>query len=340
MGRSITVVIVALAAALSSAIPAAAVDPDGFVRPEEGQVERLYRSILGREAEAGGFAFWVARLTTVETLDELAAHFVASPEFADLAGAPTDGEFIDLLYDHVLGRAPDLGGRTFWLAQLADGMPRTRVAVLFSESPEFVTATDTGLPELPAFAWSAHDVTAAELGPSWRPGCPVGPESLVRLRLRHVTYPGDVELGAGWADGDLVVHRDVAEEVTRIFERLYAARFPIHSMRPVDEFDASDDASMEADNTSAFNCRPVTGGSGWSNHAYGRAIDINPLINPYLRGETVLPPAGVDWIDRTRHHPGIIRSGDVVTDAFALEGWRWGGDWRSLKDWQHFDRAG
>jgi D-alanyl-D-alanine carboxypeptidase len=121
---------------------------------------------------------------------------------------------------------------------------------------------------------------------------------------------------------------------------MYEARFPIRRMEPVDKYGGSDDASMAADNTSAFNCRPITGTTDrWSNHSYGRAIDINTIENPYVKGGTVLPPAGAAYLDRGDVRPGMIVAGDVVTTAFAAEGFGWGGDYTSLKDYQHFERA-
>jgi hypothetical protein len=125
------------------------------------------------------------------------------------------------------------------------------------------------------------------------------------------------------------------------FGRLYADRFQIRQIQPVTAFGSSDDRSMEANNTSAFNCRAVTGGSGWSEHAYGRAIDINPVQNPYVTGSgTVLPPAGRPWADRTVEAPGMVHPGGPVTSAFGAIGWGWGGTWVNTKDYQHLSSTG
>lgn len=132
----------------------------------------------------------------------------------------------------------------------------------------------------------------------------------------------------------------LAEEVVAIMNDLYDARFPIERMEPVDVYDGDDDLSMAANNTSAFNCRPVTGGSSWSEHSYGRAIDINPLVNPYVRGSTVLPPEGAQYADRSLSATGMIHGGDQVVDAFAAQGWKWGGYWDSPIDYQHFSTTG
>jgi len=98
---------------------------------------------------------------------------------------------------------------------------------------------------------------------------------------------------------------------------------------------------MRANNSSAFNCRAVTGGGRWSEHAYGRAIDLNPVQNPYVdRDGSVLDPASAPYTDRTRRDPGMIRTGEVVVEAFAAIGWEWGGNFRSIKDYQHFSQSG
>ncbi|MFW6031301.1 MAG: M15 family metallopeptidase [Myxococcota bacterium] len=97
---------------------------------------------------------------------------------------------------------------------------------------------------------------------------------------------------------------------------------------------------MEANNTSAFNCRRMTSGSRWSEHAYGTAIDVNPIQNPYVRGAVVQPPAGEAYVDRTATRKGMLRAGGPVVGAFAEAGWKWGGEWRTMKDYQHFSVSG
>ncbi len=167
---------------------------------------------------------------------------------------------------------------------------------------------------------------------SWRPGCPVGPSELRLVQLAHWGYDGRVHRG------QLVVHEKVAQEVADIFAELFSARFPIAKMRLIENYGGSDDASMADDNTSAFNCRPVTGGRGFSRHAWGLAIDINPLRNPYVLHGKVLPPEGKAWLDRSKRRPGMIVRGDAAWKAFTSRGWRWGGDFRRAKDYQHFDK--
>lgn len=172
-------------------------------------------------------------------------------------------------------------------------------------------------------------------GSSWRPGCPVG---LGKLRLLELTYWGfDGEVHRG----RLVVHRAEAEGVLGAMKRLFRLRYPIRRMELIDRYGADDHRSMNADNTSAFNCRFVAGTSRWSLHAYGRAIDINPIENPYVSGSHVSPPAGAPYADRSRRAKGMIHAGDEVVEAFAKRaGWSWGGAWSGPRDYQHFSSSG
>jgi hypothetical protein len=168
---------------------------------------------------------------------------------------------------------------------------------------------------------------------SWHEGCPVAPGDLRALTIQYVDYNGKEQ------SGQLIVHKDVADEVRGIFQELHRERFPIAQIRPVDEYGGNDDRSMEANNTSAFNCRDVTGEPGkFSNHSWGRAIDINPLTNPYIKGTTVLPPEGRQHLDRTKSELGIIRADSPIVRLFQKAGWTWGGTWTDRKDYQHFEK--
>jgi hypothetical protein len=159
-------------------------------------------------------------------------------------------------------------------------------------------------------------------------------DQLAVLRLSYWGFDDRPHLGT------LVVNKDVAAEVTSVFGTLYAKRFPIRQMQPVDVYDGDDDASMAADNTSGFNCRYVAGTQRWSQHAYGLAIDVNTVENPYLVTGSVRPPAGAAYLDRSVHRPGMaVPGGDLVT-AFASVGWDWGGRWTPDPDYQHFSKVG
>jgi hypothetical protein len=194
-------------------------------------------------------------------------------------------------------------------------------------------AATTTLP-LPVFQSSIGMVAAADLPSSWREGCPSDVEALRSVDVSHVGYDGEVHTGR------LIVAAEVAEDMVDIMSQLFEAAFPIERMEPVDVYGGDDDLSMAANNTSAFNCRPVTGGGSWSEHSYGTAIDVNPLVNPYVVGGTVLPPAGAAYADRSLDASGMIHDGDVVVEAFASHGWIWGGTWSSPKDYQHFSTSG
>jgi hypothetical protein len=188
--------------------------------------------------------------------------------------------------------------------------------------------------QAPPFHYSVSRVTKAQLPYSWRAGCPVGPGQLRRLRVSYWGFDRRRRLGM------LDVHAEVAGDVVRVFRKLYTARFPIRRMRPVDAYGGNDDRSMAADNTSAFNCRFVSGTRRWSMHAYGRAIDVNPVENPYLAGGRVQPPAGRAFLNRARIRPGMAVSGGVLVRAFEAVGWTWGGRWTGTPDYQHFSPRG
>jgi hypothetical protein len=186
------------------------------------------------------------------------------------------------------------------------------------------------------FTAAVQPVTAADVRFSYRAGCPVAP---TRLRVVRVSYWGfDGRAHAG----RLVVNERVTGDVVAVFRRLYAARFPIRRMVPVSAYRGSDDASMAADNTSAFNCRRAVGSATgrWSAHAYGAAIDVNPIENPYVLGGRVLPPAGRRYLDRSRAGRGMAVAGGVLVRAFETVGWKWGGRWRRSPDYQHFSTTG
>jgi hypothetical protein len=172
------------------------------------------------------------------------------------------------------------------------------------------------------------------VGSSWHAGCPT---PLRDLRLVRVTYRGFDDRPR---HGRLAVHRRWADEILVVFRRLYREGFPIRRVRLVDRFDADDRESMRHDNTSAFNCRYVAGTTTWSQHAFGRAIDINPVENPYVDGSHVSPLRGRRYLDRSDVRPGMIVRGEVALRALRRIGWGWGGDWSSAKDYQHFSANG
>lgn len=175
-------------------------------------------------------------------------------------------------------------------------------------------------------------------GTTWHSNldCPARSE-LRLLTIPFVDFSGDLKLGR------MIVSKEVQDEVLTIFEAIGDAGFRIQQMQLVSDFDGSDDKSMDANNTSAFNCRLTTGGTRLSQHSFGTAIDINPIQNPYVTSTITLPEAGVNFDqpdERNHEHQGVILDQSIVVTAFANTGWSWGGNWSSLKDYQHFSRSG
>jgi hypothetical protein len=172
-------------------------------------------------------------------------------------------------------------------------------------------------------------------GVSWHHGCPVPPSG---LRLLTLSYRG---FDRRSHTGQLIVNRSVATRVVSVFSRLYRANFPIRRMRLVDAYGGSDFRSIEADNTSAFNCRTATGSSSWSNHAYGLAIDVNPIENPYVSASgSTAHRASRPYLNRSRIRRGMAYPGGVLVSAFRSASWGWGGYWSGAKDYQHFSANG
>lgn len=170
-------------------------------------------------------------------------------------------------------------------------------------------------------------------GRSWHvdEACPPFSE----LRLLALTHHG---FDATVREGELVVHRDIAEEVAAIFARLFVLGFAIERMERVDHFAGSDAASMAANNSSAFNFRRIEGSPVLSHHARGLAIDLNPVQNPWVRGERVDPEAGRDYLVRAPTRLGMIVEPGPVVDTFLAHGWHWGGHFGDMLDYHHFSK--
>lgn len=186
------------------------------------------------------------------------------------------------------------------------------------------------------FSYSVSTISSAFRAQmtSWHQGCPV---PVSDLRLVSVSFWG---FDGRAHQGKLILNRSFTSPVIAALRTLYGERFPIRRMQLVEVYGSSDDRSMAADNTSAFNCRGVPGSSSWSEHAYGRAIDINPLENPEILQGAFSPPGGRKYADRSKQVKGMIHSGDATVRAFSGVGWHWGGYWHSLKDYQHFSWNG
>lgn len=177
------------------------------------------------------------------------------------------------------------------------------------------------------------------IGRNWNPGCPVPLEHLRLVLVSYWNFQGEVRRGP------LVLNERVAEDVLWVFRRLFRARFPIQEIklaakdRPIKPEDYWNRSRRSV--TASFNCRPATGSTSLSHHSYGWAVDINPLQNPYVRGDgSVLRHIAKPFRNRSLHRKGMIHEGDIVVRSFARIGWEWGGHWRTLKDYMHFSLTG
>ena len=200
-----------------------------------------------------------------------------------------------------------------------------------------LAARPASAPPLPAYSATVRAVSAdlqRRMASSHAPGCPTPWSDLRVLDVVHAGFDGRAHRGR------LVVAAEHAAALSRVFRKLYDARWPIRRMRPVSDYGGDDERSMAADNTSGFNCRRVAGSDRWSAHASGAAVDVNPVENPDLHDGAVRPAAAAAFahLDRSAGAtvaPGVVRAGDVVVRAFAAAGWEWGGTWTS-PDYQHF----
>lgn len=180
----------------------------------------------------------------------------------------------------------------------------------------------------------SDELFARMQGRTYKAGCTVSRDDLRYVRVLHANAQGET------LTGELVVNKAIADEVCEIFRELYDARYPIERMRLADDYDADDEASMEDNNSSAFNYRPIEGTNRPSKHALGMAIDINTLYNPYYRYSdgSVLPVTGAPYLNRSQDFPYKIEVGDLCYQLFTERGYTWGGHWNSVKDYQHFEK--
>jgi hypothetical protein len=238
------------------------------------------------------------------------------------------------------------GGFAFWFTTTGPGVITWRAVAVWPTGTRRVSRPFTMRVLASAAPIVSGPLSAGDVPFSWRPGCPVAPKALRRVTISYWGFDGLVHRG------DVIVAASAVRTVVRVLSAAFAARFRIRTMVPVDAFYASgtrsptesDIASMSADNSSAFNCRPVTGDpSRVSQHAYGNAIDINPFENPYTTAKVTYPEAASDAYvrDRARHRSdlGVLTPTGVVVQSFSGAGWTWGGRW-ARHDYQHFSANG
>lgn len=170
--------------------------------------------------------------------------------------------------------------------------------------------------------------------PSDDDGAKIHYDDLRYIGLLHYDFEGNVKTG------ELIVNKKLANEVMQMFYELYCAKYPFTSVQLVDDFGepADDTRSMEANNTSAFNYRRIAGSKKLSLHSYGMAIDINPKLNPYVKKNGVAPENGKAFVNRSKDFAGKIDHDDLCYKLFMKNGWKWGGDWKTVKDYQHFEK--
>jgi hypothetical protein len=170
------------------------------------------------------------------------------------------------------------------------------------------------------------------LGKSLPEAAKIGFDELRYLTLYHYDFKGHIQ------QGEMVCNKAIAHDLLCIFRTLFAEAYPINSIRLVDDFEASDETSMQANNSSCFNYRTISGSWRLSQHAFGMAVDINPLQNPCVKGSRIRPATATDYVDRSKHFPHKIDDNDFCKKTFESYGFRWGGRWRSVKDYQHFEK--
>ena len=247
-----------------------------------------------------------------------------SPRLPRLSGRP------------VIGTAPPPWLGTRVLPEQGNGFGEVR-----QTPPELVQRRFTlpdRLPPLPGAGFASRVTTPAPAAviarSTWAPGCPVAADDLswVRLTFRGFDHQRHT--------GELLVNARVADDLVQVFRDLYRARFPIEEMRITRKAELTAPPTGDGNNTGAFACRATTGGTSYSQHAYGLAVDVNPFQNPYTKGDVVLPELASTYLDRSWVRPGMITPDGPVVRAFAAIGWRWGGSWQSLKDLQHFSDNG
>lgn len=167
---------------------------------------------------------------------------------------------------------------------------------------------------------------------TWRPECPVPRDELRWVRLPFWGFDGEVHTG------ELLLRADAVNAVVAGFAALHERRFPIEEMRIVEPSELDAPPTGDGNNTTAFVCRPSRSSTSWSEHAQGRAVDINPFHNPYVKGDVVLPELATAYVDRSHLRPGMLTDDDVA--GFTGVGWGWGGRWRSLLDFMHLSANG
>ncbi len=262
-----------------------------------------------------------------------------SPEAGPTVASPSSPEPLE-------PAEPDLHARPDWLGTRVLPLAADGFGQRLATPPELVDRqlrpppppepAPAPAPEDGTFRATIESVPTAVVARStWSAACPVTLEELRYLSVTFVGFDGRSHTG------ELIVHAEVAEDVASVFEALFVARFPLEEVRVIDASELDLPPTGDGNVTSAFVCRATVGGTRWSEHASGRAIDINPFHNPYVRADLIIPELAGSYVDRTDVRPGMIVERDVVTAAFGAIGWGWGGDWTGrATDPMHFSSTG
>ena len=264
--------------------------------------------------------------------DTLRGLFVALPHKASFIFRSPD----QVYPTYVLNRKETL----YHLGFAGDIPAYDRYLKLEFEVPDYSTSNiallDNAVIEKPHPVFSAEPIPAEiegkMRGVSYPEGAEIELDELRYLKLSYVDFEGKEQVG------EMVCNKAIAGDLLEIFQALYEARYPIRSIRLIDDFGGKDEASMKADNTSCFNYRKKTGMRELSKHALGLAVDVNPFENPYVRPAKVKPAGAEDYADRTKAFPHKIDKDDLCYRLFRAHGFSWGGSWRSVKDYQHFEK--
>ncbi|WP_370325143.1 M15 family metallopeptidase, partial [Euzebya sp.] len=235
---------------------------------------------------------------------------------------------------HGVARPPWLGTRPLPLGPDGEALPQpTPPELVVRRIPtiDLLPPPPPGAPFASTIEPLSDEVVARS---TWTPECPVGRDD---LRYVTVSFWGFDERPH---TGEMIVHASWAEEVVDIFGQLFDARYPIEEMRIVSAEELDGTPTGDGNDTTAFVCRPTRGSTNWSQHAYGLAVDVNPFINPYRRGDRILPELAGAYLDRAHERPGMLDETSVAVRAFDAIGWGWGGRWSSLIDYMHFSANG
>lgn len=212
-------------------------------------------------------------------------------------------------------------------------LPETMLPETITPPPEDTAMTVPDYNTYFSISEITDDIFKRMQGKSYPKGCPLSLDTLRYVTVAYVNFDGEV------CQGELVVNAKIAEDVISIFKELFEEEYPIEKISLIDEYDADDDQSMAANNSSAFCYRVISGTDRLSNHSFGLAIDINPLYNPYIKSNgKVLPEEAEAFADRSLSNPYYISSEDSCVRIFKKYGFTWGGDWKNSKDYQHFER--